>query len=154
MQEDDGALFGLDLKTLLNLVKDQRVAAPCAIATVAGTWIVVKNALSMSKCRGKKLPPVYNKGLILPFFGAATQFLWDPLELGARGHATYGDIFTVYVFGKRLTFICGPEAQEFFCKANDEDVSQQNAYKFSVPLFGEGVIYGADAERARSKSSS
>jgi len=67
--------------------------------------------------------------------------------MGKRGHAVYGDIFTVYVFGKRLTFVCGPKAQEQFCKSSDEDLSQQDAYKFSVPLFGEGVIYGAEPER-------
>lgn len=141
------SLLGLDLKTLIALVRDWRFNAPCAIATLAGAWIVVKDLSLYSKYKGKKLPPVYNKGLILPVLGAAAQFLWDPLAMEFRGHAAYGDIFTTYVFGKRLTFICGPRAQEVFCKSNDDDMSQQDAYKFSVPLFGDGVIYGADPDR-------
>ena len=140
-------IFGLDVKTLLSVIKDWRVAAPCAVATAVGVWVTFKDLALYSKYRGKNLPPVYNQGLILPLIGAAAQFLWDPLAMGARGHAIYGDIFTVYVFGKRLTFICGPKAQEYFCKSSDEDVSQQDAYSFSVPLFGEGVIYGAEPDR-------
>jgi hypothetical protein len=139
--------LGLDAKSLSALLRNWKILAPCAATTVAALWMALRDRTLRSKYPGKKLPPVYNKGLILPVLGAAAQFLWDPLAMGARGHAAYGDIFTVHVFGKRLTFVCGPEAQEFFCKSRDEDLSQQEAYSFSIPLFGEGVVYGADPDR-------
>lgn len=42
----------------------------------------------------------------------AAQFLWDPLAMARIAEKEYGDVFTVEVFGQRLTFMIGPEAQE------------------------------------------
>ena len=37
----------------------------------------------------------------------------------------------------------GPEAQEFFFKANDDTLSQNEVYDFMKPVFGAGVVYDA-----------
>ena len=114
-----------DLDGILSLLRSWKVAVPCTVATIAGIWMAIQRAQFNAKHAGKKLPPVYNKGIMLPFFGAAAQFLWDPLAMGRKGHVVYGDVFTVHVFGKRITFLCGPDAQELFCKSRDEELSQQ-----------------------------
>lgn len=44
---------------------------------------------------------------------------------------------------KRLTFLIGPEAQEAFCKAKDDTLSQDEVYDFMLPVFGPGVVYDA-----------
>lgn len=45
--------------------------------------------------------------------------------------------------GQRLTFLVGPEAHVHFFRSSDEDVSQEEPYKFAVPIFGPGVVYDA-----------
>ena len=116
-------------------------------AGVGGVWLLWKRLKQYLEYRGRKLPPVYREGLHVPLLGAALQFLSDPLKMARRAQDVHGDIFTVYVLGKRLTFMCGPDAQENFCRARDDELSQQQAYKFSVPLFGPGVVYDADLEK-------
>jgi len=48
---------------------------------------------------------------------------------------------------QRLTFLIGPEAQEAFCKANDEVLSQDEVYQFMKPVFGPGVVYDATKKK-------
>src|SRR5579859_5079941 len=44
----------------------------------------------------------------LPFFGSALAFLWDPEEFLLSCQRKYGDIFTLYMAGKRMHIICDP----------------------------------------------
>ncbi len=48
---------------------------------------------------------------------------------------------------KRLTFLIGPEAQEAFCKAKDDTLSQNEVYDFMLPVFGPGVVYDAPTKK-------
>ncbi len=48
---------------------------------------------------------------------------------------------------KRLTFLIGPEAQEAFCKAKDDTLSQDEVYHFMLPVFGPGVVYDAPPKK-------
>ncbi len=41
----------------------------------------------------------------------------------------------------------GPAAQEAFCRAPDELLSQKIAYRMMTPVFGEGVVFDAPPER-------
>ncbi|KAJ1475712.1 hypothetical protein T484DRAFT_1827399, partial [Baffinella frigidus] len=118
-----------------------------AVAVLVGTaaGMYVYSVVSFAwKHRGKKLPPIYNSGLIVPVAGAAFQFLTDPLKLARRAEKELGDVFTIKVFGARLTFMSGPDAQENFFRARDDQLSQKEAYKFSVPLFGKNVVYDCE----------
>ena len=45
------------------------------------------------------------------------------------------------MMGKRMTFLVGPEAHEVFFKASDDELSQEEVYKFMIPVFGKGVVY-------------
>eukprot|EP00287_Rhodomonas_sp_CCMP768_P014655 CAMPEP_0196758384 /NCGR_PEP_ID=MMETSP1091-20130531/104159_1 /TAXON_ID=302021 /ORGANISM="Rhodomonas sp., Strain CCMP768" /LENGTH=441 /DNA_ID=CAMNT_0042107203 /DNA_START=239 /DNA_END=1564 /DNA_ORIENTATION=+ len=94
---------------------------------------------------------MYSSGIQLPFLGAAVQFLTDPLKMAFRAERELGDIFTIVVFGKRMTFMSGPDAQDAFCKPSDDELSQQEAYRFSVPLFGEGIVYDADLPKRKAQ---
>ena len=44
--------------------------------------------------------------------------------------------------------LTGAEANEFFFRASDEELDQAEAYPFMTPIFGEGVVFDADPERA------
>ena len=54
----------------------------------------------------------------------------------------------------RMTFLIGPEAQEAFCKASDEVLSQDEVYEFMKPVFGPGVVYDATKKRRQVQFSS
>ena len=124
-----------------------RVSVPAAAAAGGALYMLYAEASFRLKNRGKTLPPVYWEFGCLPIVGAAIPFLIDPLALARRAEKKCGDCFTIKIFGMRITFLSGPDAQENFCKARDDELSQKEAYSFAVPLFGEGVIYDCPLEK-------
>uniref|UniRef100_A0A7S0VS43 Uncharacterized protein n=1 Tax=Hemiselmis tepida TaxID=464990 RepID=A0A7S0VS43_9CRYP len=132
---------------IASLAQQWRVAVPAAAAAGAGAYLLYSELAFWLRNRGKKLPPTYWEFGCLPIIGAAIPFLIDPLALARRAEAKCGDCFTLHIFGMRITFLDGPDAQENFCRARDDELSQKEAYKFSVPLFGNGIIYDAELEK-------
>ena len=68
----------------------------------------------------------------------------NPYQLALDMYKQYGEAYTIRVANQRLTFLVGPSAGEFFFKAKDTELSQKEAYKFSVSIFGKGVVYDVD----------
>ena len=48
-----------------------------------------------------------------------------PKQLLEQGYKKYGEVFTVPVLNKKITFLIGTDVTPFFFKATDEDMSQQ-----------------------------
>ena len=48
-----------------------------------------------------------------------------PKQLLEQGYKRYGEVFTVPVLNKKITFLIGTEVTPFFFKATDEEMSQQ-----------------------------
>eukprot|EP00457_Paulinella_chromatophora_P005002 gb/GEZN01005015.1/.p1 GENE.gb/GEZN01005015.1/~~gb/GEZN01005015.1/.p1 ORF type:complete len:499 (+),score=73.04 gb/GEZN01005015.1/:70-1566(+) len=99
------------------------------------------NAISVA-LRPASLPPTFNylgKALRGKFNMKAT----GPLGLIKAGTEEVGDIFTCNILHKRITFLVGPEAQAVLFNAKDDVVEQQAVYRFTVPVFGKGVVYDA-----------
>lgn len=46
------------------------------------------------------------------------------MKLMTDGYAKYGDVFTVPVFHKRVTFLITPEVVPHFFKGTDDEMSQ------------------------------
>ena len=90
--------------------------------------------------QSQSYPPTYNPAY-LPLLGGFLEFAKDPLEALRRGYKRCGDCFTINMMGKRMTFLVGPEAHEVFFKASDDELSQEEVYKFMIPVFGKGVVY-------------
>lgn len=66
-----------------------------------------------------------------------------------KNYAKYGEVFTVPVLHKKITFLIGPDVSLHFFKASDDEMSQKEVYEFNVPTFGRNVIYDVDyKERA------
>jgi len=85
-------------------------------------------------------------GNYIPFFGSIVQFGQNPLQLIRNCYRKYGDIFTIKILGKDMTFMVGPEAQAVFFNAQDSELSAREAYKFMIPVFGPGVVYDSPTE--------
>ncbi|KAM0911076.1 hypothetical protein ACQ4PT_013733 [Festuca glaucescens] len=60
-------------------------------------------------------------------------------------HTKLGSVFTLSFFGvKKVTFLVGPEVTAHFYQAPESEISIDNLYEFTVPIFGKGVLYDVD----------
>ena len=66
------------------------------------------------------------------------------MNLMHDAYTTKGEVFTVPVLHKRITFLIGPHVSPHFFKASDDDMSQKEVYEFNVPTFGPGVVFDVD----------
>src|SRR5437762_3810004 len=92
----------------------------------------------------KKMPPALHGGL--PFLGHALEFQRDPVGLIRRGREQFGEIFSFLLGGKQVAVLTGPQANEAFFHAADNQLSAKEAYQFTVPIFGRGIAYDASPE--------
>jgi sterol 14alpha-demethylase len=59
-------------------------------------------------------------------------------------------VFTVPLLHMRMTFIVGPKASHHFYNARDDLMSQKEVYGYSVPTFGNDVVFAVD-EKVRAE---
>jgi len=64
-----------------------------------------------------------------------------------RVRAECGPAGEISLLGKRVVLLSGSEAQEVFCRAPDEQLSQKVAYRLMTPIFGEGVVFDAPLDK-------
>jgi sterol 14-demethylase len=83
----------------------------------------------------------------LPVLGHMVPFARDPVALMRRVRATCGPVGEFRMLNKRVVLLSGPAAQEVFCRAPDEQLSQKIAYRMMTPIFGKGVVFDAPPER-------
>jgi sterol 14alpha-demethylase len=91
-----------------------------------------------------KLPPVLHGGL--PLLGHALEFHRNPAALLQRGRDRLGEVFSFPLAGKLVTVLTGPEGNEAFFHAPDDQLSAKEAYQFTVPIFGKGIAYDTSPE--------
>uniref|UniRef100_A0A6J0UDA3 Lanosterol 14-alpha demethylase n=1 Tax=Pogona vitticeps TaxID=103695 RepID=A0A6J0UDA3_9SAUR len=111
-----------------------------AIAVLLAIVVGVLVKLVFFPTRGYKGPPcVYGW---IPWFGAAFQFGRSPLEFIEEARLKYGPVFTIYLLGKRYTFVAEEEGFQAFCTSKDLDfeqaVQQSVQHAVSIP---EDIFY-------------
>jgi sterol 14-demethylase len=74
-------------------------------------------------------------------------FAKNPVALMRRVRAECGDAGEFRMLNKDVVLLSGAAAQEAFCRAPDEQLSQKIAYRLMTPIFGEGVVFDAPPER-------
>lgn len=84
-----------------------------------------------------------------PETGHLSAFNNTPLEFLHRVHAECGEVGEFDLGGLRTVLLVGPDAQEALFRASDEQLSAAAAYQMMVPVFGEGIQYGAPPEIER-----
>jgi sterol 14-demethylase len=78
------------------------------------------------------LPGVYREG---------------PEAVMRRLQARLGDVFTVSLFGPKVTFLIGQEEVcSHFFRAPASEISHGDLFEFTVPMFGREVGYGVDED--------
>ena len=94
---------------------------------------------------GTKRPPKLKGGL--PILGHTMAFVKDTIGLLQRTYDECGQVGRFKLFGKDMILFTGPEAHEALFGLPDDVLSPNAAYKMMVPVFGEGVAYGAEPAR-------
>ncbi|CAG9462094.1 unnamed protein product [Pedinophyceae sp. YPF-701] len=113
-------------------------AASLVVAALLALWLLTDAVKGLV---GGKRPPVLAG---IPIIGGMLKFAKGPLPLMQEGYNKLGDVFTVSVLHKRITFLLTPSVVEHFFKGTDDEVSQKEVYGFSVPVFGKDVVYDVD----------
>ncbi|KAF8763011.1 hypothetical protein HU200_008859 [Digitaria exilis] len=92
---------------------------------------------------GPALPPVVS-GVSL--IASLPTLLSKGLPAVIQGlHKKLGSVFTISFLGlKKVTFLIGPDVTAHFFQAPESEISAADAYKFTVPIFGRGVVFDAD----------
>jgi sterol 14-demethylase len=85
------------------------------------------------------LPPELPGGL--PWLGHAIEFRRNPVALLRRGRARFGDVFSFRLPGARVAVLSGPDAHAAYFAAPETVLSAREVYQFTVPIFGNGVVY-------------
>jgi len=86
-------------------------------------------------------------GGTIPVLGHMAEFARNPIALMRRAREQAGPVAELRLVNKRVALLSGVEAQEAFCRAPDEQLSQKIAYRLMTPIFGEGVVFDAPVER-------
>lgn len=113
------------------------VQVGCATAGTVALIAAYKRAT-----RDARAPPRYSPGI--PVIGGTVAFLKEPLEFITAGYNAKGGIFVTNIFTKEFCFLLGPEPHHAFYNNNDAVLNQSELYKFSVPVFGKGVVFDVD----------
>jgi sterol 14-demethylase len=88
-----------------------------------------------------------------PGAGHYEEFLAHPALLMLRAWQECGDFAEFDLGGMRNVLVVGPDALEAVFRAPDDQLSAAEAYQYMVPIFGEGIQFGAplDLERQQVK---
>ena len=92
-------------------------------------------------------PPIARGGL--PLLGHLLALRRDPIGLMRRVHRECGEVGELNLAGHRVVMLYGPQAQEAFFRAPDEQLDQAAAYPFMTPIFGRGVVFDATPEQRK-----
>src|SRR5436190_2601016 len=88
-----------------------------------------------------------------PGAGHSAEFLANPALVMRGAWRESGELAEFDLGGVRNILMVGPEAHEAVYRAPDDQLSAAEPYKYMVPVFGEGIQYGAplDIERQQVK---
>jgi sterol 14alpha-demethylase len=81
--------------------------------------------------------------------GHYEEFCTTPLEFMLRAYQECGEVSEFNLSGLHTVLMVGPEAQEAFFRAPEDQLNAAAAYQMMVPVFGEGVQFGAPPEIER-----
>ena len=84
-----------------------------------------------------------------PGAGHYAEFMQNPARFMLRAWRECGELAEFDLGGVRNVLMVGPDAHEAVFRAPDDQLSAAEPYKYMVPVFGEGIQYGAPLEIER-----
>ena len=82
----------------------------------------------------------------IPFFGVAVSFTRDPERLILQCKERYGDIFTLYIAGRKMNVVCDPDGISAVYRDDKNFPFAKISYGFAQKLFGLTEKQGKDME--------
>ena len=92
--------------------------------------------------------PVRVSGAV-PGAGHYAEFIANPAAFMLRAWREAGELAEFDLGGVRHVLMVGPDAHEAVYRAPEDQLSAAEPYKYMVPVFGEGIQYGAPLEIER-----
>lgn len=83
----------------------------------------------------------------LPVLGHMAEFVRNPFGLLQRAQREGGELVALRLLHQDIVLVTGPEANEAFFRAPDDQLCRREAYKLMTPIFGEGVVFDAPGPR-------
>jgi sterol 14-demethylase len=84
-----------------------------------------------------------------PGLGHSAEFMANPALFMLRAWRERGELAEFWLGGVRNILMVGPDAHEAVYRAPEDQLSAAEPYKYMVPVFGEGIQYGAPLEIER-----
>ncbi|MBX3250882.1 MAG: cytochrome P450 [Myxococcales bacterium] len=75
------------------------------------------------------------------------EFQRNPFDLLQRAWREGGELVEIELLRQPTVLVTGPEANEAFFRAPDDQLCRREAYKLMTPIFGEGVVFDAPGSR-------
>jgi sterol 14-demethylase len=100
---------------------------------------------SLRRPSGNQDPPVLDGRL--PWVGHMVEFSRNPFALLMRARADGGEVIEFQLLNQPVVMLTGPEANEAFFRAPDDQLCRREAYKVMTPIFGKGVVFDAPLPR-------
>lgn len=97
------------------------------VAGSVGAAIAVNSILQWC-LRPKNHPPFYYEFPYIPWLGSLVQFATQPREFLERAATRCGNVFTIQLFGKKMTFLMGTEGHAHFFRAREDVFDIREAY--------------------------
>lgn len=79
----------------------------------------------------------------LLLIGNMLKFGKNPFEYMSLLRSKLGEIGEFRLFHQQMILLTGPEGNEAFFRAPDDQLDQNEAYKVMTPIFGKGVVFDA-----------
>ena len=116
-------------------------------ALTAAIALGVNSALQYYVLRPRHHPPFYCEFPYIPWLGSLVQFATQPREFLERAVQKCGPVFTIQLFGRKMTFLFGLEGHKHFFRAKEDVFDIRQAYAMTVTTFGKGVCYDVPQSR-------
>lgn len=103
--------------------------------------------ITRSTPRSASAPPLLAGGL--PLVGHMGEWVHNPFALLMRARREGGEVVEFNLLGTGMVLLTGPQANEAFFRAPDDQLCRREAYKLMTPIFGEGVVFDAPGDRLK-----
>ncbi|CAN0566031.1 unnamed protein product, partial [Laminaria digitata] len=103
--------------------------------------------ITRSSPRSACSPPLLGGGL--PLVGHMGEWVHNPFALLMRARRDGGEVVEFNLLGQGMVLLTGPQANEAFFRAPDDQICRREAYKLMTPIFGEGVVFDAPGDRLK-----
>ncbi|KAI8981428.1 lanosterol 14-alpha demethylase [Pilobolus umbonatus] len=115
---------------------------PLYIILAAVVFVAINILNQLFRPKNAKEPPAVFSWI--PFLGNAVEFGVSPIKFIQKCQKEYGDVFTFYMIGKKVTVCLGADGNQFIFNSKQNLSSAAEAYNdMTKYVFGREVVYDA-----------